>query len=146
MDNRLSYNSGMQHVFLNRLYRPNLRLTALLLAVTTLAACGGGEPAGAASSAAAGASPDTPEAAAAIDAEQIYNRYCFSCHAAGIAGAPKQGDVEAWKPRIAKGSDLLLKSVIDGIPPGMPPRGACIGCSDEELAAAVDFMVGAAQP
>lgn len=87
-----------------------------------------------------------PQPAPAIDSEKLYNRYCFSCHAAGIANAPKFGDSEAWRPRLAKGRELLLASVKNGIPPGMPAMGLCIGCSDEELAAVTDYMLEAAAP
>ncbi|MFV2090158.1 MAG: cytochrome c5 family protein, partial [Pseudomonadales bacterium] len=55
--------------------------------------------------------------------EDIYNRSCFSCHAGGVAGAPIPGDSEAWSPRLANGRELLMKSVKDGMPPGMPPMG-----------------------
>ncbi len=70
-----------------------------------------------------------------------YLRYCFSCHASGVAGAPRHGDVQAWAPRIAKGKATLLETTIAGIPPGMPPKGLCGACSDEKLAAAIDYMV-----
>lgn len=73
--------------------------------------------------------------------EDTYNRYCFSCHAAGVAGAPRTGDVEAWAPRIAKGPELLLAASKSGIPPGMPPMGLCTSCTDEEMAAAIDYMI-----
>ena len=73
--------------------------------------------------------------------ESIYNRSCFSCHAGGVGGAPVPGDTEAWAPRIAKGRDALVSSVRDGIPPGMPPMGMCMTCADEDLAAAVDYML-----
>ena len=73
--------------------------------------------------------------------EAIYNRSCFSCHAGGVGGAPIPGDAEAWAPRVAKGREALLKSVRDGIPPGMPPMGLCMTCTDEDLAAAVDYML-----
>ena len=71
----------------------------------------------------------------------VYLRYCFSCHQAGIAGAPKLGDQEAWQPRLAQGRDVMLENVKQGMPPGMPPRGACPSCDDETLAAALDYMV-----
>lgn len=71
----------------------------------------------------------------------VYDRYCFACHQAGIAGAPALSDKDAWAPRLAKGRDALLASVVDGIAPGMPPRGACPACTDEALAVAVDYMV-----
>ena len=73
--------------------------------------------------------------------EDTYNRYCFSCHAAGVAGAPRTGDAAAWAPRIAKGSELLLQTSKSGIPPGMPVMGLCTRCSDEEMAAAIEYMV-----
>ncbi len=73
--------------------------------------------------------------------EAVYQRFCFSCHAAGVAGAPKTGDAEAWAPRLAKGRDQLLQSTIEGMPPGMPERGLCFDCSDQELADAIDYML-----
>ena len=73
--------------------------------------------------------------------EQTYNRYCFSCHAAGVAGAPRVGDPQGWQPRIDKGDAALLESTIAGMPPGMPPRGLCSGCTEEELSAAIDYMI-----
>jgi cytochrome c5 len=32
--------------------------------------------------------------------EDTYNKACASCHAQGVAGAPKLGDKAAWAPRI----------------------------------------------
>lgn len=73
--------------------------------------------------------------------ETVYNRSCFSCHAGGVAGAPKPGDAEAWAPRIAKGRAALLQSTKEGIAPGMPAMGLCNSCTDEQLAEAIDFML-----
>lgn len=73
--------------------------------------------------------------------EGTYNRSCFSCHAGGVAGAPIPGDEAAWAPRVAKGREALLTSVKEGMPPGMPPMGLCMSCSDEDLAQAIDFML-----
>lgn len=80
------------------------------------------------------AQPDHPGRA-------VYLRYCFSCHEAGIAGAPKLGVREEWSARMAQGVDAMLANVKQGMPPGMPPRGACGACDDETLAVAVDYMV-----
>lgn len=80
-------------------------------------------------------------APAAVDGEQIYNRNCYSCHAAGIANAPKTGVAEAWQPRAAKGMAALLAATKEGIPPGMPAMGMCRSCSDEELVAAIEHML-----
>ncbi|RVT46752.1 cytochrome c5 family protein [Rheinheimera sediminis] len=71
--------------------------------------------------------------------EQVYQGACFACHGTGALDAPKKGDA-AWKPRIAQGADLLLKHAIEGIR-AMPPRGTCMDCSDEEISAAIEFMI-----
>lgn len=73
-----------------------------------------------------------------------YNSKCMSCHASGAAGAPKLGDTAAWAPRIATGMDALVSSVING-KGAMPPKGACADCSEDELSAAVEYMVSSSQ-
>lgn len=89
---------------------------------------------------AAAAAPEEMQAAA-VDGQKIYQSSCQVCHAAGIAGAPKLGDKDAWAPRIAKGNDVMFSSVKNGLN-AMPPKGACMGCSEDELRAAVEYMVG----
>ena len=76
--------------------------------------------------------------------EEIYNRYCLSCHMTGAAGAPKLGDAEAWGDRIAQGMDVLYTHSIQGFK-GMPPRGLCMDCSDEEIQGTVDYIVDNSQ-
>jgi cytochrome c5 len=80
------------------------------------------------------------EAPVAASGEDIYKKACQACHAAGIAGAPKLGDKEAWAPRIAKGNDAMLESVKNGLN-AMPPKGACMSCSDDDLRSAMEYMV-----
>ena len=77
-------------------------------------------------------------------AEAIYNTICKACHDAGVAGAPKTGDKAAWAPRIATGQAALLKSAING-KNAMPPRAGDPTLSDDELKAAVEFLVGKAK-
>lgn len=90
-----------------------------------------------------------PAAAPAGDApdltvgKALYDKSCMVCHAAGIAGAPKFGDKAAWAPYIATGMDAMVKVAIEG-KGAMPPRGAS-SASDEELRAAVAYMVSEAQ-
>ena len=72
--------------------------------------------------------------------EEVYKSTCHMCHEAGVAGAPKFGDKAAWKPRIAQGMSVLHDHAINGIR-GMPPKGTCAACSDDEIKAAVDYMV-----
>ena len=50
---------------------------------------------------------------------------------------------EAWNSRLAKGRAALLQTTIDGIPPGMPAMGLCMQCTEEELVAAIDYMLPA---
>ncbi len=73
-------------------------------------------------------------------AEDVYATTCKMCHDAGVAGAPKTGDKAAWKPRLAQGLDTLHHNAIAGIR-AMPPKGTCASCSDDEVIAAVDFMI-----
>ena len=80
-------------------------------------------------------------AAASIDIEGTYNRTCATCHIAGVAGAPKLGDVPAWAPRLEKGTDALYQSAINGMPPAMPAKGMCFACTDDDLRALVDYML-----
>ncbi len=77
--------------------------------------------------------------------ETNYKKTCATCHNIGVAGAPKFGDAAQWEPRIAKGMDVLYTSSINGMPPGMPAKGMCFNCSDDELKAIVDYMVEASR-
>ncbi len=82
-------------------------------------------------------------AAMAADGQAVYNKACIACHATGAANAPKLGDQAAWAPRIAKGMDALYASSVNGVAgTAMMPKGTCAACTDDELKAAVDFMVG----
>jgi cytochrome c5 len=80
------------------------------------------------------------EAPEAGKGEAIYAQSCFACHATGAAGAPLLGDAAAWGPRIAQGMDTLMATVVNG-KGAMPPRGTCAACSDEDLRAAVEYML-----
>jgi len=75
------------------------------------------------------------------DGATVYNTICVACHAAGLAGAPKTGDKAAWAPRIATGLEALLKSATNG-KNAMPARGGAANLSDDELKAAVEYLVG----
>lgn len=78
--------------------------------------------------------------------EEVYNAACMACHSTGAGGAPKVGDVAAWADRIAKGQDVLHSSGINGVAgTGMIAKGGCMACSDQEIMAAVDFMVDGSQ-
>lgn len=74
------------------------------------------------------------------DGKKIYDTKCFTCHATGVAGAPKFGDKAAWAPRIAAGDAAMMEIVMKG-KGAMPPKGTCMDCSDEDLKGAVKYMV-----
>jgi cytochrome c5 len=74
--------------------------------------------------------------------EQVFAAQCTACHTAGVAGAPKLGDGEAWAARIKTGYDALLGSALKG----KGSMGAQGGgdFSDLEIGRAVVFMVNKA--
>ena len=74
--------------------------------------------------------------------EEVYKAQCSACHAAGVAGAPKFGDAEAWAPRIKTGFEALLQSALKG-KNAMGPQGGG-EFNDTEVGRAVAFMANAA--
>ena len=76
--------------------------------------------------------------------EDVYNTACSACHGTGAGGAPKHGDTGAWVDRIAQGNDVLYEHAIKGFN-GMPAKGLCMDCSDDELQLAVDYIVAGSQ-
>ena len=82
--------------------------------------------------------------ALAADGKAVYDKVCTICHAAGLANAPKFGDKAAWAPRVATGKEALLGSVVKG-KGAMPPKGGDPELNDDDLKAAVDYMVSAAK-
>lgn len=89
---------------------------------------------------ASAAAPAVASAADLVKGEKIYGATCLACHGAGVMGAPKFGDKALWKPRIAKGLPVLYASAVDGIRM-MPPKGGNMMLKNEDVKAAVDYMV-----
>lgn len=129
---------------------------ALAAATLVLAACGKSEapapapspapapaPAPAAQAPAAAPAAATPVAENAVG-KKVFSTTCAMCHAAGVGGAPKPGDKADWGPRIAQGKDVLYKHALEGFTGAkgtMPPRGANPSLTDDEVKAAVNYMV-----
>lgn len=88
-----------------------------------------------------------PVADVVMTGEQAYAT-CAACHATGIVGSPLFGDANAWEARIAQGMDVLYEHAIvgytgkDGV---MPAKGGNLSLSDDNVRAAVDYMVEQAQ-
>lgn len=72
--------------------------------------------------------------------KSIYNVSCIACHDYGVAGAPKMGDVAAWASRLEQGIETVYANAINGIR-GMPARGLCMDCSDDEIMASIDYII-----
>jgi cytochrome c5 len=72
--------------------------------------------------------------------KKVYTEVCSICHQEGKLGAPRLGDKAAWAPIIKKNIDTLVLHTIKGYK-GMPAKGACYNCSDNDLIAAVIYMV-----
>lgn len=104
-------------------------------------------PAAAAPAPAAAAAPAAaPQQAATVNpaGEKLYKSVCFACHATGVANAPKFGDKAAWEPYIKTGMDAMVKVAMQGKPP-MPPKGGAANASEDDIRAAVQYMVDAAK-
>lgn len=78
----------------------------------------------------------------AAEGKDVYNQNCAMCHVPGLANAPKFGDKEAWAPRVKTGRDTLLQSALKG-KGAMPAKAGNPKLSDEDVGAALDFMLAA---
>jgi cytochrome c5 len=85
-----------------------------------------------------------PSAADLAKGEKVFKVTCVVCHGAGILGAPKFGDKAAWASRIAQGADTLHAHALSGLKT-MPPKGGNTALKDDEVKAAVDYMVDKAR-
>ncbi|MDR9437950.1 MAG: c-type cytochrome [Halomonas sp.] len=83
---------------------------------------------------------DTSDGGGSVDGEGIYNNVCMACHETGAAGAPVRGDEAAWSERTGKGFETLLSHAINGFN-AMPAKGGNPSLSDEEVQAAVGYLV-----
>lgn len=98
--------------------------------------------------------------------KDVYDRYCVSCHSPSMASlfnSPAAHDTNAWDERKTnaferaaeknnniknltgiekenKSINELLVSAINGTDKGMPPKGTCSDCTDEDLKSAIKFM------
>ncbi len=79
-----------------------------------------------------------------LSGPQVYNQACLACHGAGVGGAPVMGDAAAWSDRLAQSAEVMTDHVINGYTGSlgyMPPKGGRVDLSDEEVIAAMNYMV-----
>jgi len=79
------------------------------------------------------------EVAAVRTGQQVVQAQCHKCHQAGVKGAPRIGDREAWIPRLKQGIEHAVRSAIRGHG-GMPPRGDRADLTDTEIRNAILHM------
>ena len=97
---------------------------------------------------ACGSAPMASPVAVAVVADdpltgrEVYDRFCFACHATGVAEAPLFQDADQWAPRLEKGMDELLRTSTAGLGV-MPPKGTCMTCSDDEMVNAIRYLSAA---
>lgn len=90
------------------------------------------------------AAPKVEPVETMLSGPQVYNEACIACHGSGIGGAPMLSDSANWAPRIAQGLDTLRTHAVDGYTGSagyMPPKGARLDLSDQEVYDAVDYML-----
>ena len=104
---------------------------------------------------------DEPEASAMEESTEMavangddtgkgtYDSNCVACHGSGIPGIPQLGAAAAWAPRIEQGNDTLYEHAINGYTGSaglpMPAKGGNQNLSDDDVKAAVDYMVANSQ-
>lgn len=71
--------------------------------------------------------------------DAVYGSACSACHTAGVAGAPKTGDVAQWAPRLKQGYETLVKHAVEGFKT-MPAKGGNADLDPIEVARAVVHM------
>nr|WP_282571265.1 c-type cytochrome [Methylonatrum kenyense] len=74
--------------------------------------------------------------------EDVYAAVCMACHDAGLMDALRLDDEDGWVELMDErgGLDELVENAITGIG-GMPARGGDSDLSDEEVRAAVVYML-----
>lgn len=88
----------------------------------------------------AAAAEAVPAGDVVVDGAQVYSGLCKTCHDAGVAGAPITGSDAMKEREAAKGLDGLVATAISGIN-AMPARGGNPSLTDEQIQAAVEFML-----
>jgi len=102
----------------------------------------------------------------AMSGKEVFDNFCTTCHSPSMApmfNAPGAQDSSAWTVRkndafdraVSKNSSIssttgdekyehiineLLSVATEGTSKGMPPKGTCADCTDDELKSVIKFM------
>jgi cytochrome c5 len=86
-----------------------------------------------------------PESTALQRGREIWLGTCENCHGYGVADAPIPMRPDEWQQRVTKQRSLLYTHAIEGyIGPDysmMPARGGNDSLNDDQVKAAVDYML-----
>jgi len=88
----------------------------------------------------AAAAPAATEEPAVADGAAVYAGLCKTCHEAGVAGAPIAGSDQMGARLEEKGLETLVHNALNGLN-AMPPRGGNPTLTDEQIKAAIEFML-----
>lgn len=75
---------------------------------------------------------------------ELFQQVCTACHGAGLVGAPKAGDREAWASAIAEGKPTLYMHALNGFTGKtgtMPAKGGRTDLPDALIKQGVDYML-----
>jgi cytochrome c5 len=76
-----------------------------------------------------------------VRGEQVFWNACDVCHVDGQASAPRIKDADNWWQRLEQRPvSALYRNAIHGFN-NMPARGACVTCDNEDVEAAVDYII-----
>lgn len=73
--------------------------------------------------------------------KDVFAKVCTTCHSTGLAGAPRFGNAADWAPRASGGTARFYQNALNGTAKGMPAKGGNTSLSDNEVKAAVDYML-----
>ena len=119
------------------------------LSIRTLFACAAAAVHGAAIAQGAGAFPEPPDARLRAG-RTVWLGTCRGCHGNSMSDAPNVKNTKDWQPRLARGRAALYASALGGRKGQgdieMPARGGNATLTDDEVRAAVDYMVWLVEP
>lgn len=86
------------------------------------------------------AAGSAPAGEIVVDGAEVYGGLCKTCHDAGVADAPITGSDQMAARMSERGLDGLVQNAINGLN-AMPPRGGNPTLTDDQIQAAVEFML-----
>ena len=77
--------------------------------------------------------------------KRVFNQSCITCHLYGTGGATMLSDTSSWEFLLnEKTMEEIYLNVLNGYAGNkgpMPEKGACIGCTEEDLLDAIEYIL-----